>query len=89
MNVDLKHALIIPQKATFELQDKMYVYVLDKNNVIKSRNIKIKQRLNNLFVIESGLSENDVFILEGIQSLKDDDKVETTLVPASASVSIK
>ncbi len=89
MKVDLKQALIIPQKATFELQDKVYVYVVDKNNVIKSRNIKIKQRLNNLFVIESGLLENDVFILEGIQSLKDDDKVETTLVPASASVSIK
>jgi membrane fusion protein (multidrug efflux system) len=89
MNVDLKQALIIPQKATFELQDKVYVYVVDKNNVIKSRNIKIKQRLNNVFVIESGLSENDVFILEGIQSLKDDDKVETILVPARASVSIK
>jgi membrane fusion protein (multidrug efflux system) len=89
MNVELKHALIIPQKATFELQDKMYVYVVDKNNTIKSRNIKIKQRLNNLFVIESGLLENDVFILEGIQSLKDDDKVVTTIVPASASVSIK
>ncbi len=89
MNVDLKNAMIIPQKATFELQDKVYVYVVDKNNIIKSRNVKIKQRLNNLFVIESGLSEQDVFIVEGIQSLKDDDKVETTLLPARTAVSIK
>ena len=89
MNVDLKNAMIIPQKATFELQDKVYVYVVDKNNMIKSRNVKIKQRLNNLFVIESGLSAQDVFIVEGIQSLKDDDKVETTLLPARNAVSIK
>lgn len=89
MYVDLKHAMIIPQKATFELQDKVYVYVVDKNNIIKLRNIKIKQRLNNLFVIESGLSEEDVFIVEGIQSLKEEDKVETTLIPAKTAVSIK
>jgi len=89
MNIDLKHALLIPQKATFELQDKIYVFVVDKNNVVKSRNIKIKQRLNNIYVIESGLTEDDKFIFEGIQSLKDDDKVETIFIPAKQTISLK
>ena len=30
-----KNALIIPQKATFEILDKKYVYVVDKENVLK------------------------------------------------------
>lgn len=77
LKVDLKNALIIPQKATYEIQDKDYVYVVDQNNVVKSRNISIKQKLSNLYVIDAGLSANDKILLEGIQSVKDDDKIKT------------
>jgi len=80
MKVDLKNALIIPQKATFEIQDKIYVYVLDENNVLKSRNINVKQSLPNLYVIGSGLQPNDKILLEGVQMVKDGDKVETSFV---------
>lgn len=73
--VPLKNVLIIPQKATFEIQDKIYVYVLDKDNKVKSRNITIKQKLPNLYIIESGLSQTDKILLEGVQSVKDDDKI--------------
>jgi RND family efflux transporter MFP subunit len=77
----LKSALIIPQKATFEIQDKIYVFVLDKNNTIQSRNIEIKQRIQHLYVIESGLSADDNIVFEGIQSLKDGDKIEPQFMP--------
>jgi membrane fusion protein (multidrug efflux system) len=80
LRVDLKNALIIPQKATYEIQDKDYVYVVDQNNVLKSRNITIKQKLSNLYVIDAGLSPNDKILLDGIQSVKDDDKIKTEFV---------
>jgi membrane fusion protein, multidrug efflux system len=80
--VELRNALVIPQKATYELQDKIYVFVVDKNNVVKSRNIIVKQKLSNLYVIESGLSINDRILLEGVQSVKDNDKIEIELLPA-------
>jgi membrane fusion protein (multidrug efflux system) len=82
LTVDLKNALIIPQKSTFELQDKTYVYVLDANNVVKARSISIKQKLPNLYVIDAGLSTNDKILLEGIQSVKEDDKIVPEPVPA-------
>ena len=82
LTVDLKNALVIPQKATYELQDKVYVFVVDDNNVVKARNITIKQRFQNLYVIESGLSVNDKILLEGVQTVKEDDKIETELLPA-------
>ena len=78
--VPIKNALMIPQKATFEIQDKTYVYVVDKDNVISSRNIKIKQRLSNIYIIESGLSENDKILIDGIQTVKEDEKIKPKLI---------
>ena len=76
MTVPLKNALIIPQKATYEIQDKMYVFVVDKNGVVRSRNITISSRMPDLFVVASGLAENDKILLEGVQKVKDDDKIK-------------
>ncbi|MEO6718864.1 MAG: efflux RND transporter periplasmic adaptor subunit [Ferruginibacter sp.] len=71
----LGHALIIPQKATYEIQDKKYVFVVDKNGVVKSRNITIRGEMPDLYVVASGLSESDNILLEGVQNVKDDSKI--------------
>jgi len=84
---DLKNALLIPQKATFEIQDKFYVFVVNANNVVKQRNIVIRQRLPHLYVIESGLSANDKIIYEGIQNVKEGDKILTNFVPQQQIIS--
>lgn len=76
MTIPLKNALIIPQKATYELQDKIYVYVLDKNNIVKSRNIIIKGRLPDIYVLDSGITEGDKILLEGLQSVREDEQIE-------------
>jgi membrane fusion protein (multidrug efflux system) len=76
MTMPLKNALLIPQKATYEIQDKIYVYVVDKNKVLKSRNISIAGSLPDLYVLNSGLEEGDRILLEGVQKVKEDDKIE-------------
>lgn len=82
MMVPIKNALIIPQKATYEVQDKTFVYVYDeKTHTVKSRNVVIKQRLSNLYILESGLSADEKILLEGIQSVNDDDKIEAKELP--------
>lgn len=78
MTVPVSNALIIPQKATYEIQDKTYVFVVDKNNVVKSRSITIKNRLPDIYVVDSGLDVNDKILLEGVQNAKDDDKIKYT-----------
>ncbi|TDX93302.1 membrane fusion protein (multidrug efflux system) [Chryseobacterium daecheongense] len=77
MTLPLKNALIIPQKATYEIQDQKYVFVIDKNGVAKSKNIKVAYELPDLYVVASGLSEGDKILLEGVQKVKDDQKVKT------------
>lgn len=72
----LKNVLVIPQKATFEIQDKTYVYTIDKNNVVHIRNIIPKLRLTHLYVLDGGLNSADNIIFEGIQQVKDGMKIK-------------
>lgn len=76
MTLPLRNALIIPQKATYEIQDQKYVFVVDNNGVLKSRNIKVAYELPDLYVLASGLSGGDKILLEGVQKVKDDQKVK-------------
>lgn len=72
---ELDKALVIPQKSTFEIQDKYYVFLVDANNTIKAKNILVKQRLPHLFVIENNLSVNEKIVYEGIQNVKEGDQI--------------
>jgi membrane fusion protein, multidrug efflux system len=87
MTVPLHDALLIPQKATYEIQDKIYVFVVDKSNTIKSRNITVSNEMPDLYVVGSGLSENERILLEGVQKVKDDDKVESRFVAPKMVIS--
>lgn len=87
MTVPLHNALVIPQKATYEIQDKMYVFVVDKNNVVKSRNITISNEMPDLYVVASGLDENDKILVEGVQKVKDNDKIIPQFVAPNEVVS--
>jgi len=80
MVVPVHNALIIPQKATYEIQEKVYVFVVDKNGVVKSRNITVSSDLPDLYVVGSGLSEGDRILLDGVQKVKDDDKIKIDFV---------
>lgn len=72
---DIKNAIIIPQKATYEIQDKTYVYLITKDNEVKSQCIHIRQRLPNVYIIDSGINQNDKILLEGVQNVKEDERI--------------
>jgi membrane fusion protein (multidrug efflux system) len=86
LTVQIQQALIIPQKTTFEIQDKIYVFIIDKDNKVKSRNILVKQKLSNLYIIESGLTANDKILLDGIQSVKENDKIITEFIQPKVAI---
>jgi membrane fusion protein, multidrug efflux system len=87
MTVPLKNALIIPQKATFEVLEKKYVYVLDKNSVIRSREITIAAEMPHIFVVQSGLNKGDKILLEGLRQVKENEKIHYTFVQPAAVIS--
>jgi membrane fusion protein (multidrug efflux system) len=75
MTIPIRNALIIPQKATYEIQNKKYVFVIDNNNVVKSREITITGEVPDLYVVRSGLAKDEKILLEGVQKVKDNDKI--------------
>lgn len=82
MSIPLKNALLIPQKATFEVLDKKYVFVIDKDHVIHQREIKIGAEIPQLFEVQSGLTEEDEILLEGIRLVKANDTIKyNTIAP--------
>lgn len=80
MKVPLSNALIIPQKATFEVLDKKYVYVVDKDNVIRSREITIAAELPHIFVVQEGLNKDDKILLEGLRLVRENEKIHSKFV---------
>ena len=74
-----KNATLIPQKATFEVLDKKYVYVIDKDNKVQSREIVIAAELPHLFIIKKGLNENDKILLEGLRLVKENEEINYKL----------
>jgi membrane fusion protein (multidrug efflux system) len=78
---NLKKVLVIPQKATFEIQDKIYVYVVDEQNRARMKNFVPKLRIPHLYVVESGLNPSDKIIYEGIQDVKEGMIVATEQIP--------
>ncbi|MBJ2124416.1 efflux RND transporter periplasmic adaptor subunit [Flavobacterium sp. IB48] len=87
MPIELKNAMLIPQKATFEVLDKKYVYVIDKNNAVKSREIVIAAEMPHLFVIKEGLSLNDKILLEGLRLVKENQKIDYEVVKPQSVMS--
>lgn len=75
MSIPIKNALIIPQKATYEILEKKYVFVIDKNDVVHSKEITIASEMPDLYIIKDGLSPNEKILLEGIRKVKDGDKI--------------
>jgi len=87
MTVPFKDVIIVPQKATFEILDKTYVFVVDRDHIVHQREITIGAELPHLFIVEKGLSENDNILLEGIRMVKDQEKIHTEMVDSASVLS--
>lgn len=79
VTIPLKNAMIIPQKATFEVLDKKYVYVVDSTNTIKSRMITVSNEMPHLYVVSGGLNIKDKILVEGLRKVKENQKIQYEL----------
>lgn len=82
----LKNVLLIPQKATFEVLDRKYVYVVGKDNVVRSRQVTIIAELPHVYAIGEGLIDGDKIVVEGIRKLKPNEKIHFTTMDAYKAI---
>ncbi|WP_225587277.1 efflux RND transporter periplasmic adaptor subunit [Methylomonas fluvii] len=80
MTKPYKNALLIPQKATFDILDKTYVYIVNPEGKLEQRLVKIEAELPHLFIIKEGLKDDDKVLLEGLRKVHASEKVEINLI---------
>jgi membrane fusion protein (multidrug efflux system) len=71
VRTELGRTLVVPQAATFEIQELLYVYTLDAEDRARATRIVPRARLEDAFVIESGVTENNRIVLEGVHKVKE------------------
>ena len=71
----LPMALLVPQKAVFEIQDKNYVYVVDKANTVHMRSFQPQARSGPCYVVKEGLRPGERVVYEGAPGLKNGQRI--------------
>ncbi|MDV6030110.1 MAG: efflux RND transporter periplasmic adaptor subunit [Phycisphaera sp. RhM] len=69
-------AIVIPQRATFEILAKKYVYVIDEDRVVHQREIVIQNEKDDIFLVAEGLEAGERIVLEGIRQVRDGETIE-------------
>lgn len=73
IRLGLKHreAILVPQSATVELQDKIFVYALDDSNKVAKQPISIIAKSGPNYLIRHGLRSGDRIVVKGMDYLQD------------------
>lgn len=86
---NLHDALVVPQKATYEIQDKRFVYTLQPDSTVKNVEVSIFPLDNGKeFVVTSGLTPGDRVVCEGVGTLRDGMKI-IPITPEQSAAKVK
>lgn len=87
--IKLDSAILVPQTATYEMQDKRFVYIVQDDSTVKNTEIKILNVNDGKnFVVTSGLKAGDRIVLEGAGTLKDGAQIKP-ISPEEAAAKLK
>lgn len=79
------NAIVIPQKATYEIQDKRFVYMVNTQNKVKAVEIQtLVQNDGKNFVVISGVKAGDRIVVEGVSKLRNDMEIKPITPQQSA-----
>lgn len=87
IHVPLRNAMLIPQKATFEVLDKRYVFVIDEENKVRSREIEVGSEIPHIYEITDGLEENDRILLEGLRLVHENEEIKCKFLKPDSVIS--
>ncbi len=66
---NVRNALLIPQRSVSELQGQYSVYVVNTENKIEAKQLKIKAKYGDYYIVKEGLEKTDRIVLEGLQKV--------------------
>ena len=70
ISISLPAGLVIPQEATYELQDKTFVFLLNDSNKVNSASVHVSGKAGNYYLIDRGLKVGDRIVF-GVETVND------------------
>jgi RND family efflux transporter MFP subunit len=80
-------ALLVPQRAVSELQGSYQVAVVDSENKVSILNVKVGERVGNMWVIIEGLKPGERVVAEGVQKVAPGARAKPRVFTAETAVS--
>ncbi|RDI09782.1 efflux RND transporter periplasmic adaptor subunit [Flavobacterium sp. AG291] len=71
LGISHANAIVVPQAATAEIQDKVFVYIVDKDNKVTRTPITISGKTGTDYLIKDGLKAGDRIVYKGFETLAD------------------
>jgi membrane fusion protein (multidrug efflux system) len=85
--VALDSALLVPQKATYEVQGKLFVYLADIRGMVTSVPIQVNSSTaGHAYIVQQGLKPGDRIVVEGISNLREGLQIKPKMVTNIDSV---
>jgi membrane fusion protein (multidrug efflux system) len=68
---NLTNTIVIPQEATYELQDKIFVFAVADSNKVLSKPLTITATSGNYYLVQSGVNAGEKIVYTGLDRLRD------------------
>ena len=85
----VENSIIVPQEATFELQDKIMVFQLTDSNKVVGIPIKVESRSGNYYLVEKGLKTGDKIVYTGLERLHDGMVIEPQKISMDSLLKVR
>jgi len=73
------NAILVPQRCVMELQGQYSVYLVNSEGVVKTQPVTATEKIDDFWLITEGLKATDQVVLEGIQKVRSDMKINPVL----------
>ncbi|MFC5978602.1 efflux RND transporter periplasmic adaptor subunit [Flavobacterium salmonis] len=91
IRLGLQHddAILVPQSATIEMQDKVFVFTVDKNNKVTKMPITVVGKSGTNYLIKDGVKSGDQIVLSGIDKLQEGQVIQPEKAAKVAQITNK
>lgn len=82
-------ALVVPQEATYEIQDKVFVYVVGDSNKVAGTPIHISGKTANYYFVDEGIKPGEKIVLQGGGNLQEGVAINPQLMSTDSLLKVK
>ena len=83
------NAVVVPQEATFEIQDKVFVFVVGDSNKVLSKPIVVAGKTASYYFVESGVQAGEKIVFAGTGNLQDGMVIQPQLISTDSLFKVK